>query len=199
MSDRPTFTVGVTGHRPNRLRLTDAQLVRRYRDTLTALARGARGARLQAVSALAEGADRAFAEAALLCRYELHAILPFDARAYEQTFGDTTTVPHYRELLTRAAQVQELPGSLDASKEAYAAVGEAIVSASDVIVAVWDGEPAAGKGGTPDVIEVALSAGRPVIWIDAHGRRPRRLLLPPKSDRSLSLAIYKGRGRPLTP
>lgn len=172
------FAVGVTGHRPNRLGISQAQVEQRCMDALTAIARGARGARLIAYSALAEGADRAFADAALTCRFELRAIVPFDARAYESTFSDPLGIEAYRKLLARAAQVEAFDGDLSRAQDAYDRVGRAIIAHSDLIVAVWDGAPRASRGGTPDVIATAVAQGKPVVWIDAHGMQARRALLP---------------------
>lgn len=178
----PTVTVGVTGHRPNRLAMTPAAVRRACADLLGAIARHAGARTLVAVSPLAEGADRAFAEAALTCDYRLHAILPFSGRDYETTFADAAQTKDYRRLLARCTDVTELNGQLSRSTDAYRAVGTKIVAAGDIIIAVWDGRPAAGDGGTADVIAMALRAGRPLLWIDARDRQPPRLLRPPSHD-----------------
>jgi hypothetical protein len=47
-----------------------------------------------------------------------------------------------------------------------------MVARSDVLMTVWDGRPAAGHGGAPEVIEFALAARRAVVWIDAAQDRP---------------------------
>ena len=90
----PTFTVAITGHRPNRLGIGVARVARRLELALTALRAGSSGHRRVAVSALAEGADRLFAEAALTLGYELHALLPFESADYEVTFDDPGTTAH---------------------------------------------------------------------------------------------------------
>jgi len=45
--------------------------------------------------------------------------------------------------------------------------GESIVNEADVLVAVWDGKPAAGLGGTADVVTYARNLGKPLIWINS--------------------------------
>jgi hypothetical protein len=40
------------------------------------------------------------------------------------------------------------------------------VSGSDVLMAVWDGQPARGKGGTAEVVEYARALGKPLILIN---------------------------------
>jgi len=196
---QPSFTVGVTGHRPHRLRIGPAVLLRQCLDVLSSIARGSRSCRHVAISALAEGADRAFTEAALTARYELHAVLPFVSNDYEKTFSDRGGLPTYKHLLAAAARVKELPGSLTAANDAYADVGREIIMRADIIVAIWDDKPGQGKGGTPDVIEMALGARKPVIWIDANGQKPRRVLVPPRAGSGVPLEILKGRARRLQP
>ena len=179
-TERPAITVGATGHRPNRLRSDEACVASHLRHVLEALRDGARargaGESLIALSSLAEGSDRLFAEAAGELDCKLNVLLPFKSADYETTFGDAATISVYRLLLARAAQVIELPGSLTDQTASYVAVGRAIVEGSDILVAVWDGKPAAGRGGTLEIIEYAVARGRPVIWIDAtEDRRPMRL------------------------
>ena len=196
----PTFTVAITGHRPNRLGIGVARVARRLELALTALRAGSSGHRRVAVSALAEGADRLFAEAALTLGYELHALLPFESADYEVTFADPGTTATYRALRARAATVRELPGALADSKAAYEAVGRATVDACDVLIAVWDGKPAAGRGGTPEIIDYALAGDRPVIWVDAALERLPRLLRQPTASgpRQVPLAKLAGRAKPLS-
>lgn len=162
--------------------MTPAALRRACVDVLGSISRHAAGRNLVAISPLAEGADRVFAEAALTCDYQLQALLPFTRTDYETTFENRADLHTYRHLLARSSQITELAGQLSQTKNAYAAVGAGIVQASDIILAVWDGEPAAGKGGTPDVIMMALTAGRLVIWIDAHGASETRLLRSTDAD-----------------
>ncbi len=176
MTSARSLTIAVTGHRPNRIRVRPARLMRRLRDVLKEARRGVRSgfpsAEIVALSALAEGADRMFAEAALGLDCRLDVVLPFTSPDYETTFGDASTTPCYRELLARAAKVTELSGSLSDRKAAYEAVGHALADAADMLVAVWDGRPSAGRGGTPEIVAYAVSKGIPVIWIDANRDRP---------------------------
>jgi len=79
-------------------------------------------------------------------------------------------------------------------------VGHTTVASADVLVAVWDGRPAAGRGGTPEIIAHALLLGRPVVWIDAARARLPRLIAAPTASgsRELSLDQLAQRARPLT-
>lgn len=180
------FVVGVTGQRPEPHHLDPAVLERRCLATLSAIARGARGCRLVALSSLREGGERAFAEAALTCRYELRAVLPCDAREYETSFTDPLGVEAYRRLLSRASAVVSLGKRPEDWPSAERATGDAIAAQAAIILALWDGAADRTCDGeceraariTDHVVEHAFKGGTPVIWIDVTGRHPRRLLLP---------------------
>lgn len=52
--------------------------------------------------------------------------------------------------------------------------GVEMVMAADVVIAVWDGLPARGLGGTQQMIELALGRGLPLIIISADGESVER-------------------------
>lgn len=113
-------------------------------------------------SSLADGADQLFARILLDSGGRLHAIIPADD--YETTF-DGDALRQYQRLLRDAASVEELPFEAP-SEEAYDAAGHCVVDHSDVLLAVWDGEPARGQGGTADAVNYARAQHIPVhvIW-----------------------------------
>jgi hypothetical protein len=45
------------------------------------------------------------------------------------------------------------------------------------LVAVWDGKPSAGRGGTPEIIEYALARTKPVAWVSAAADPAARVLI----------------------
>jgi hypothetical protein len=51
------------------------------------------------------------------------------------------------------------------SEDAYLAAGKHIVDRAGLLVALWNGKPAAGKGGTGDIVAYARSQGRPVVHV----------------------------------
>lgn len=195
-----SLTIGVTGHRPNRMVVGEAEIARRLRLVLAALKQGVRRGRPQAITSIAEGSDRLFADAALALGYRLAVLLPFASADYETTFSDKSATGHYRALLAAAAEVNALAGTLEDSKAAYEVVGRAMVDQSDIIIAVWDGKPAAGRGGTPEIIEYAVAQGKPVIWINAARLRLPRLIAAPTGYGAgpLSLDKSSARARALT-
>jgi hypothetical protein len=170
-----TMRIGFTGHRPNRLPIGNERVTARLAEVCADLKMQATGNGPEsapvAISALAEGSDRLFAEAALGAGFALHALFPMPVADYVRTFQDSAAMTAFQVLLARAATVQVLPGSLADTKGAYDALSRIMVGMCDVLVTVWDGKPAAGRGGTTEVIQLALEQGRRVIWIDAASDR----------------------------
>jgi hypothetical protein len=191
--------VAITGHRPNRLHIGAGAVGRRLEAVLQSIRAASDGRQWTAISALAEGSDRLFAHAALRLGYRLGVILPFESADYMQTFADRSQDADYLGLLAAARARIELPGSLADAEAAYEAVGHATVEACDVLIAVWDGKGAAGRGGTPEIIAYALEQRRPVIWIDAARDRLPRLITAPRAggDRHVSMTALASRASPL--
>lgn len=125
---------------------------------------------LRLVSPLADGADRLAAEEGLRFGYRLEAALPFAPDEYEQDF-DPPGREQFRALLARAAPaVLALDGAHGALRDAsYEAVGRLVGRNCDLLIAIWDGAPAAGRGGTAEIVQFAARAGPPVWWIRADG------------------------------
>lgn len=117
---------------------------------------------LVGVCSLATGADQLFAQALLDAGGQLRVIIPCEG--YESTF-DEDGLRRYTDLLDHASVVQRLTFD-EPSEEAFLVAGERVAKACDLLVAVWDGAPAQGRGGTADVVAHAAALGRPVevIW-----------------------------------
>ncbi len=185
------LAVGVTGHRD--LGPTDlAALYLRLHTVLDALRQAT--LRLHTVEAdifaaappvvrllspLAAGADQVAARAALDLGYDLHAVLPFRRADYRTDFAaeaDRDAAAAFDELIARADRVLELPCHRGDVPSAYALAGRATVAHCDVLIAVWDGLPARGVGGTAEVVEDALRRGLPVIHVAVDAARPTLLV-----------------------
>src|SRR5262249_50165304 len=80
------------------------------------------------------------------------------------------------ELIARATAVLELDGSHDHAEDAYRAAGHMVLKQSDILLALWDGEEAHGRGGTAEIVRAALVHHIPVIWIPARPPHEMRLL-----------------------
>jgi hypothetical protein len=117
---------------------------------------------VRGVSSLAKGADQLFAKLILDAGGDLEIILP--ALDYEKTFDDAG-LRTYLTLIARASRVNRLPYE-HATEESFFAAGKRVVEVCDILLAVWDGQPSRGLGGTADVVHYAQKLGRPVtvIW-----------------------------------
>ncbi len=189
---RFVLTVGVTGHRMNRLTPQRAATARLRVDAALADIAEVAGAiwadsgrwfapkppEFRLLSALAEGADRICAESALGQGYLLDVALPFPASVYAEDFPDPLSRASFEGLMARASTLLELPGDRAAEDGAYSLVGGAILAASDILIAVWNGEGSGGRGGTGDVVASALAMGKPVIHIPIDESGHVRLLWP---------------------
>ena len=120
------------------------------------------------LSSLAVGADQLFAQAILRHQGSLEVVIPFPE--YEQTFADGPDNETYRRLLKAASKVEVLQRS-GSDEECYLEAGKRVVDGSDLLVAVWDGKPAAGLGGTGDAVNYALQNQRRVIHLNPITRR----------------------------
>ena len=126
--------------------------------------------RLRLVSPLAEGADRLAAEAALAEGYDLIVPMPFAQEEYEKDFVDGDSVGAFRDLLAKAQSRLELDGGRGESEAAsYEAVGRMVVRNCDLLIAVWDGGPGKGRGGTAEIVRFAANGGPPIWWMKLGG------------------------------
>jgi hypothetical protein len=153
----PVRRVGVTGHRM--LPAGTARLVQlALRERLAQLA----GSALVGVSALADGADQLFADAILALGGSLEVLVP--ASRYRDALPADCR-PAYDRLIARAQTVERLTYQ-HSTDEAHMAAGRWLVERCDVILAIWDGRPSRGLGGTGDVVAYAWERGVPVevIW-----------------------------------
>jgi hypothetical protein len=124
---------------------------------------------LVGVSSLAEGADQLFAFAVLAAGGQLHAVIP--SQGYEQTFATPRARSAYAALLLLAEQTTTMPFA-EPSEDAFLAAGHEVADGCDLLIAVWDGRQAAGKGGTGDIVNHARARGREicVVWPDGARR-----------------------------
>jgi len=168
------FRVGVTGHRrlPDDPALT-AQIDHAL-DRILELAPRAQSTptRLTIISPLAEGADRLVAGRVLQrMGAELEVPLPLSEDDYLSDFSTDTSKEEFHDFLDRADVVNELP-HCDSRDEAYEQVGRYIVERSDVLIALWDGLPPRGLGGTARIVAFARQRKLPVLWIKTEPPYP---------------------------
>jgi hypothetical protein len=182
---RPTmaFQVGVTGHRDlpeadiaalaaaaSQFRALRAEMLRLHAADQASAAHlyAPDQPLLRCICGIAEGADSILAGAALAEGWTLVATLPFPRAEFERDFAGPA-LDRFRSLLGQAAAVSELDGSRVRGGEPYAQVGQQIVEQSDLMLAVWNGLPPRGPGGTGDVVQRALDRGLPVAVLPPSG------------------------------
>jgi len=129
------------------------------------------------VSPLAEGADRLVAQWVLDNRpgSQLEAVLPMARKEYYETFSETERADSIREfdlLWSRAATRREL-AKTGSHGDAYKTVGEEVVKICDVLIAIWDGQPARGEGGTAGVVDFARQNKFALFWLSPDAGKIR--------------------------
>ncbi len=116
-------------------------------------------------TSLAIGADQIFARILKQRGLPYTAVIP--CRDYEQTFQTPEHLDHYRELLQNAVNAMVL--NFDRPEEtAFFAAGKRVVELADFMIAVWNGLPPKGLGGTADVVQYARKMKRRVIHLNPH-------------------------------
>jgi hypothetical protein len=105
---------------------------------------------LLGITSLAAGADQIFANIVLAQGGHLHVIIP--CQHYEKSLNSSADRHEYRALLPWAESTEAL-GFPGPSEEAFLTAGRRVVELSELPIAIWDGLPRRGKGGTADIVE----------------------------------------------
>ncbi len=154
--------IGITGHS----NLTDAtaqlvasglrEILEEQRDDLVG------------VTCLARGADQVFARVVLELGGTLEVVLP--AADYRERKVKPDNAAEFDDLIAEAS-VHTMPFA-ESNRDAYMAASEHVLSIVDKMVAVWDGGPSGGHGGTADVVEAARERGLDVtvVWPEHAAR-----------------------------
>lgn len=174
--NRDTVTLGITGHRKLNFQNSIAQSIQTVFSSLfdTQITKNPTTAKITLLSPIAEGADRLAAKEILnFPHHTLHVILPLLQADYENDFLTTESQTEFKNLLVLADSIKTLPPQTTRG-ESYLAVGCHIVDNCDILLAVWDGLPARGKGGTAEIVAYARKCEKPVIVIDSEN--PTRIV-----------------------
>ncbi|WP_336980489.1 DUF4231 domain-containing protein [Altererythrobacter fulvus] len=173
------FSVGITGHRADRITDKPAvrarldEVLRTIQQSMDHIATGhlfqAGRHPLRMVSAIAEGADRMAAEAALDLGETLEVILPFPMPEYEKDFETAESRSEFHDLLGRASALIVLDGDDEDRPRSYEAAGMTLLDNCDLLIAIWDGGPGRGRGGTREIIGQAARRAMPVVVIPPDG------------------------------
>ncbi|MYZ37059.1 MULTISPECIES: hypothetical protein [unclassified Streptomyces] len=155
--------IGITGHRG-----LPSDVAAEVRAGLVQHAKAYGAAEFTAISCIADGPDAWWAQIALDAGARVEVVIP--ASEYRESLPEWHHAD-YDQLLSKAADVHHT-GLTQSTSEAHQAGSEILVGLSDHLLAVWDGKPARGYGGTADVVAYARRVGVPVtvIWPDGASR-----------------------------
>jgi hypothetical protein len=192
--------LGVTGHRV----LKDPEaLAQKVREVLTSRIcelidrdisqeKGGISKAFIILTSLAEGADRLVAwEALKIPNSEIEVVLPFAKGDYLKDFKTEQSRQEFEKLYQKAINPIELKVQLfterlsptyltEIRNKAYEDVGRFVVTHCDVLIALWDGKPSRGRGGTSEIVAFARENERPLIVIS--------------TDDTLRVTVERGRG-----
>ena len=162
------ITIGVTGHRD----VQDSdQLLLLIEQEISAITLRYPDSPLLALSSLAEGADRLFAQVAMKKGIPLHVVLPFNQQEYEKDFisddNSSDSVTEFRELYNYALRTGDSycidtvvplsetmisdssnPRRVISPELQYAKVGMKQAERPSILTALRDGAVARGRGAT---------------------------------------------------
>jgi len=126
------------------------------------------GSGLVGLTCLADGPDTTFARMLLAAGGTLTVVVP--ARKYRDSLP-AEHHPDYDQLLAAATDVIELDRE-ESDSDAHMAASLRMLEDVDRLIAVWDGKPARGFGGTADVVTAARERGIEitVVWPDGATR-----------------------------
>ena len=166
----PRYIIGFTGHRSG---IDEAVVRSALNDALVGFQELAakNSGRAELYSSVAEGSDTLCVETARQLNMPVHILLPMDELEFASDFTSAEAWLRSNRQIERARQrpcrdsVHQAPGETE-RPDCYFNQGMHILSAADILVAVWDGLPARGLGGTAEVVEQAIAIGIPVLQID---------------------------------
>lgn len=130
------------------------------------------GGEFRVLSSLAEGADRLLVHRLLqFPSTSLWVPLSLSEEKRMKDSGEPSSRQEFTDLLAKADWVIRLPESRT-REQGFLAAGEYILDNVDMLVALWDGEPPQGKGGTAEIVGMARQRLLPLVWIHAGNRLP---------------------------
>jgi hypothetical protein len=156
------LAVGFTGHRKVPYETKSRQVIR---DFLAHQKESHHGI-LYGICSAAAGGDQLFAESCLELNIPLRILLPRPAEQFRADFDEASWQRTVR-IMENAISV-EVTGRQEAQNEQYYDCGIQTVAESQLLVALWDGQPSRGFGGTQEIVSYARKTGHPVAWIHSE-------------------------------
>jgi hypothetical protein len=164
--------IGVTGHR--KISTDDPRLRECIRGELLRIREAYPDSPFVVLSGLAEGADRLVVRIAIEClAAKVIAVLPFAEEEFRKDFPAPESQAEFSDLLKQSQAVvvvpqRESPEAVcqrgEARNRQYARVGAYVMEQAQILIALWDGKPARGTGGTGDVVKWRMSGEVPFAF-----------------------------------
>lgn len=127
-------------------------------------------------SCLAEGADRILSRILVKSlEAKLIVVLPLPELEYIKDFETIESIEEFDQLKHIAEKVV-LPDINLSRPQAYQTANHTLIEGCDLLVAIWDGVPARGPGGTSEVVESFKAAGKPLLWIHTDNELNHEML-----------------------
>lgn len=153
--------LGFTGHRD----VVAPEIVRKSLARLLAVLKDNKG-RISVVSSAASGSDCMFLNLVEKYNFPKKLILPFPEPRFSEDFSDSEW--DLAEQHIETAYDVEVVETASNDVQAYLEAGLRTLEQCDVLIAVWDGLPARGTGGTEEIITQARLLKHPLILVDAE-------------------------------
>jgi hypothetical protein len=163
--------IGFTGHR----HLQNPEAVAGALRSELAVLRKA-GGEMIAISSIAIGGDTVFAEEVIRAGIKWIVILPMPRELFREDFTRDEWARAER-LIAQAAEGRVLHGN--ERPQCYFDAGKTTVDDSDLLLAVWDGKPAQGPGGTAEIIAYAKMLGREITLFREGGAGVKKIAPSP--------------------
>jgi hypothetical protein len=166
--------IGVTGHRKLENESWAVEEVHRVIERIKQLIPPLKNTPivLCVLSALAEGADRLVVREVLKADgSQLEVIFPLEKEDYLKDFELLESKTEFEGFLSRARRIKRLH-TQTSRPEIYAQVGRYVVDHCDVLIALWNGKPSAGQGGSAEIVHYARKKKCPLFWINTGKGAP---------------------------
>ncbi|RDV28892.1 hypothetical protein DXV75_00010 [Alteromonas aestuariivivens] len=159
-SSQTPFVIGITGHRNLDESATDYGITK-ITELIERLQARLKHTPLIAITGMADGADRVLAKAALACNVRVHVHLPLPLQEYQKDFNESSWHEFQQIIANDRVSVQVVEQLYDkqdhpptglARDQQYWVLGQHLISASNLLIAMWDGENTGLVGGTSDVL-----------------------------------------------
>src|SRR5579863_500980 len=177
-----TVAIGFTGHRnlpdESKSRACILKFLQQYKAGTNKTVYG--------VSSAAAGGDLLFAESCIQVGLPIRILLPAPKEQFREDF-DEPTWNRAVSVMEHAISV-EVIGSGETKEERYYECGVETVQQSQMLLALWDGKPSLGLGGTEEIVTFAKGQERPVVWIHSitgevqHFHQEKESFIDPELD-----------------